>query len=223
MLQLGVRGRRIILQVVDLSSAFVGPTQNGPLHREALEEHRAGPRRRAPSPSLREARPAPRPEAPSAETVEQEPALPRRAWSGVRRRVQSPPRPEPARPAIMYDAASTPSGVPAAFASRSMSPVEICGMPHFSQRTLACVPLPAAGGPRRIKRALVFLSVTATSNTGTSRSGQAFVVAGDEVGLNLADGVERDADDDHDRGAAEAERDAKYLADDAGDDADGAT
>src|SRR6185436_7151933 len=48
--------------------------------------------------------------------------------------------------------ASLPSGVPAFTAARSMSPVEICGMPNFSRMNCACVPLPAPGGPRRISR-----------------------------------------------------------------------
>ena len=33
-----------------------------------------------------------------------------------------------------------------------MSPVEICGIPYFSQMNLACVPFPAPGGPSKIKR-----------------------------------------------------------------------
>src|SRR3954471_17351739 len=48
--------------------------------------------------------------------------------------------------------AATPSGVPAFTAARSMSPVEICGMPNFSLMTLACVPLPAPGGPSKMRR-----------------------------------------------------------------------
>src|SRR6266850_3790428 len=55
-------------------------------------------------------------------------------------------------PASMTFFAATPSGVPALTAARSMSPVEICGIPNFSQMKPACVPLPAPGGPRRIKR-----------------------------------------------------------------------
>src|SRR3954462_1857172 len=55
-------------------------------------------------------------------------------------------------PASMIFPASIPRGVFAARAARSMSPVEICGMPNFSRMKLAWVPLPAPGGPRRIKR-----------------------------------------------------------------------
>src|ERR1044071_6979720 len=55
-------------------------------------------------------------------------------------------------PASMIFPASIPRGVFAARAARSMSPVEICGMPNFSRMKFAWVPLPAPGGPRRIKR-----------------------------------------------------------------------
>ena len=54
--------------------------------------------------------------------------------------------------------AATPSGVPALTAARSMSPVEICGMPNFWQMKVACVPLPAPGAPRRISL-IAFLGI----------------------------------------------------------------
>jgi hypothetical protein len=53
-------------------------------------------------------------------------------------------------PASITFFAATPSGVPALTAARSMSPVEICGMPYFWQICVACVPLPAPGAPRRM-------------------------------------------------------------------------
>ena len=46
--------------------------------------------------------------------------------------------------------AARPSGVPAFTAARSMSPVEIWGMPKRLQMTDACVPLPAPGAPNRM-------------------------------------------------------------------------
>ena len=55
-------------------------------------------------------------------------------------------------PASMNFFASRPSGVPALTAARSMSPVEICGMPNFCEMNAACVPLPAPGAPSRINR-----------------------------------------------------------------------
>ena len=48
--------------------------------------------------------------------------------------------------------ASMPSGVPAFTAARSMSPVEICGMPKCWVRNAAWVPLPAPGGPSKMRR-----------------------------------------------------------------------
>ena len=60
-------------------------------------------------------------------------------------------------PESMTFLAAMPSGVPALTAARSMSPVEICGMPNFSLMKVAWVPLPAPGGPRRIKRMDVVL------------------------------------------------------------------
>src|SRR5688572_29073014 len=53
-------------------------------------------------------------------------------------------------PASITFFAARPSGVPAFTAARSMSPVEICGMPNFWQMNAACVPLPAPGAPNRI-------------------------------------------------------------------------
>ena len=40
---------------------------------------------------------------------------------------------------------------PAATCARSMSPVEMCGSAKSSRRRSACVPLPAPGGPSRIR------------------------------------------------------------------------
>src|SRR5436189_4354917 len=56
--------------------------------------------------------------------------------------------------------ASRPSGVPALTAARSMSPVEICGMPYFSRMKLAWVPFPAPGGPKRIRRTTAAISIS---------------------------------------------------------------
>src|SRR5579859_1344510 len=51
-------------------------------------------------------------------------------------------------PESMIFLAANPSGVPAFTAARSMSPVEICGMPKRRLMQAACVPFPAPGGPR---------------------------------------------------------------------------
>ncbi len=55
-------------------------------------------------------------------------------------------------PVSMMRLASRPSGVPAATASRSISPVAICGICHSPASSRAWVPLPAPGGPRKISR-----------------------------------------------------------------------
>ena len=94
-------------------------------------------------------------------------------------------------------------------------------MPHLSQTTFACVPLPAPGGPDEDEpHALLSPSATRMREVRTAAAREPLVVARDEVGLDLVDGVERDADDDHDRRTAPAERDVEPLADDARDDAD---
>ena len=49
-----------------------------------------------------------------------------------------------------------PMGVPEARASRSISPVESCTMPRVSTRCLAWVPLPAPGGPSRMRLTITF-------------------------------------------------------------------
>ena len=54
-------------------------------------------------------------------------------------------------PASMIALAWVPSAVPAFTAARSMSPVESWTMPKRSTSRCACVPLPAPGGPRRIR------------------------------------------------------------------------
>ncbi|MOA48152.1 hypothetical protein D3C78_1708580 [compost metagenome] len=55
-------------------------------------------------------------------------------------------------PASMTFLASIPNGVPAFTAARSMSPVEIWGMPKCWVRNAAWVPLPAPGGPSKMRR-----------------------------------------------------------------------
>ncbi|SKV44671.1 Uncharacterised protein [Mycobacteroides abscessus subsp. abscessus] len=50
-------------------------------------------------------------------------------------------------PASRYCLACRPSSVPSLMFERNRSPVEICGIPNFSEISCACVPLPAPGGP----------------------------------------------------------------------------
>src|SRR5665213_3502257 len=59
---------------------------------------------------------------------------------------------ETSEPLSITCLAATPSGEPAFSAARNMSPVEICGMSYASLMNVACVPLPAPGGPSNINR-----------------------------------------------------------------------
>jgi hypothetical protein len=54
--------------------------------------------------------------------------------------------------------------VPAFTAARSMSPVDIWGIPNFSQINLACVPFPAPGAPNRINRMVNSLFIIESGN-----------------------------------------------------------
>jgi hypothetical protein len=73
-----------------------------------------------------------------------------RAQSGARSRSSTMPittSSGTSLPSDMKCAATRPSGVSRRSASRSMSPVEICGMSKRLCSNFACVPLPAPGGP----------------------------------------------------------------------------
>src|ERR1700685_2574527 len=52
-------------------------------------------------------------------------------------------------PRSMMSLTRSPEAVPSATASRSMSPVDNCGMEKRSTILVACVPFPAPGGPNR--------------------------------------------------------------------------
>src|SRR6476620_8365966 len=52
-------------------------------------------------------------------------------------------------PRSMMFLTRNPEAVPSATASRSMSPVDNCGMEKRSTIRVACVPFPAPGGPNR--------------------------------------------------------------------------
>src|SRR5579871_3344689 len=137
----------------------------------------------------------------------------------------------------MNPLARWPSGVYEAIAARSMSPVAMCGIPKTLERRAACVPFPTPGGPNSRRFSLNARLLhgsdglasarrarsprSATPDPGSARPGESFVVAGDEVRLDLLDRVERDADDDHQAGAAEVERHLHLLVQQRRQDADG--
>src|SRR5436305_15327548 len=105
----------------------------------------------------------------------------------------------------------TPSSLPAATASRSISPVEMAQTPRRRHNTSACVPLPAPGGPSRITRAGLWAGASTPSPTDPASLHEAFVVAHHELALDLLDRVHGDAHHDQQRGAAEVELDPHPL------------
>ena len=66
--------------------------------------------------------------------------------------------------------ARSPISVPALTASRSMSPVEIFGIPFSFANRSACVPLPAPGGPSIIKFSAIALYPRASTPAGDART-----------------------------------------------------
>ena len=78
----------------------------------------------------------------------------------------------------------------------------------------ACPSPHPAGRRRRARMAMLVPPYRGCVRSRAAAAREALVVARDEVRLDLVHGVERDADDDHDRRAAPAERDVERLADD---------
>src|SRR5919198_669217 len=73
-----------------------------------------------------------------------------------------------------------------------MSPVAMCGSPYSAAIRFACVPFPAPCGPSK--------------STFTALLEEALVAAHHHLRLHLPHRVERDADHDQNRGAAERAR-----------------
>src|SRR5919107_4311791 len=86
-----------------------------------------------------------------------------------------------------------------------MSPVETAGTPKWVATTLACVPLPAPGGPMRIRRTPPPPRRRRRPADRSASPEEPLVVALLELALDLLHRVEGDADHDEDRGAAERE------------------
>src|SRR6266513_4726331 len=107
--------------------------------------------------------------------------------------------------------ASLPRVVPSFTAARRMSPVVIFGSCRRSARILPCVPFPEPGAPR-IRTNTGLLGAAAELDSAFLH--EAVVMPEEEVLLHLLDGVQRDADDDQQRGPAEAERHVEHIADD---------
>ena len=119
-----------------------------------------------------------------------------------------------------------------------MSPVEMCGHPNCCRSNRACVPFPEPGGPNSIKQNLLIQSSAArtrpvrppirTNNNGEPATDkcsgetppsanaarprrESFIVAHDQLGLDLVDRVHRDPDHDQQRRAAEVESHAQTV------------
>src|SRR5882672_1717571 len=120
-------------------------------------------------------------------------------------------------PFSMMPLAFLPSSLPEATAARSMSPVESWTRPRSCCRSCAWVPLPAPGGPRRIK------FIDPLSSAPAAQPGfldEALVLVGQQMRLDLGHRVERDRDHDQEAGAAEVERYAAAGDQQLGQDAD---
>src|SRR5438132_11749017 len=142
---------------------------------------------------------------------------------------------ETSAPEARTGAALRPSSVPSAIASRSRSPVEMCGTPCVEASRLACVPFPLPGGPMKISfirssffvlrssffvlRPVPPLEERRTENeqrsSPTPSNSTAFhepvVVPHDELRFDLLNRVHGHADDDQQRRTAEIEVEAHAL------------
>src|SRR5204862_521001 len=105
-------------------------------------------------------------------------------------------------PASMIALTRWASGLSEATARRSMSPVASCTSPCFSSRRFACVPLPAPGGPSRIR----FIPASSPAPPESRLLDQPLILMGQKVRVDLRYGVHRHADDDQQARAAKIER-----------------
>src|ERR1700761_1326903 len=107
-----------------------------------------------------------------------------------------------------------PRSSPASMCVRNMSPVEICGPLMQCFNNFAWVPFPEPGEPNRIMAGTGELRVFSlnrldcaaapAANTAGARR-EPFVMAHDELRLDLIDGVHCDPNHDQQRGASEIE------------------
>src|SRR3954453_17595931 len=111
-------------------------------------------------------------------------------------------------PRSMYAFASLPRSVSSLTAWRSMSPVAMYASGKSSCRRSACVPFPAPGGPSRMRFS------SAMAGRAPYLFQEALVVAHHQLGLELFHRVQRDADDDEQRGPAEEEVRARLVDED---------
>src|SRR4029077_1338788 len=135
-------------------------------------------------------------------------------------------RASPTRAGPMMAFARGPPSVPALTASRSISPVEIFGIPLACASRSACVPFPAPGGPSITRfndivessadlqvRCRADLQVGTTTCLRSSPTNprllhEPVVVPHDQLALDLLHRVHRDADDNQERRATEVKQHA---------------
>src|SRR4029077_16153376 len=127
----------------------------------------------------------------------------RQSASCVRSSIRATTTSSGTRAPALIAATKPAGGFPFPVAAGRLSPGEMGGTPNRPQTILACVPFPAPTGPTNTIRIDSVLLVLAHSDTrGTPAAPrQAFVIARNQVRLDLVDGVERNTDDNHDRGA----------------------
>src|SRR5260370_36688268 len=94
--------------------------------------------------------------------------------------------------------------------SRSMSPVEMWGIPRQCVSNLAWVPLPEPGEPNRTRAITMLERAPAPANAAGAGS-EPFIVPHDELRFHLVDGIHGDTHHDQQRGAAEVESDAQSI------------
>src|SRR5437868_13010336 len=117
---------------------------------------------------------------------------------------------ETSSPASITALIRSPSGVPAFFSARSMSPVDSCTIPRSSTRRLAWVPFPAPGGPS----SMMFIAPPVSPSSPPEAAlqlrllDQVAILVRDQMALDLGHRVHRHVDDDEQGGAAEVEGDA---------------
>ncbi len=117
----------------------------------------------------------------------------------------------------MIGLAFKPSGVPLAICSRSMSPVERCGTAVLLGQHLRLGSFPGTRRSKKNHRAVEFsdrtlfqrhvvVSLCLTTAAHSSLTRKAFVIAHDELCLQLLHRVHRHADHDQERSATEIKR-----------------
>src|SRR2546430_15315694 len=119
-------------------------------------------------------------------------------------------------PASMNPLACIPSPLSSLTFCRNMSPVEMNGSWKSASRRSAWVPLPAPGGPNRIRLSCGGTGVTVSSQRAAKLLQKSLVVAHHQLRLQLFHGVQRNPDHDQERGAPAEEAGPGLIDEDRG-------